>query len=76
MNGIILIVLGILITLFSFPRISSQIMARLFNEGFVTPKKIKPEDAEIIRHAGPHISIFAIGFILIFIGAILFVYSH
>lgn len=74
MNGIILIILGLIIIVFSYPKISNQIMSRLYNEGFVTPKRVKPENAEIIRYAGPQISLFAIGAILIFIGIILSVY--
>jgi hypothetical protein len=50
-------------------------MNRLFNEGLVTPQKPKPEKSEILKHAGPNLSLFIIGAILIFIGILLFVYS-
>lgn len=71
MNGIILIILGFLIILFSFPKIRRPIMARLMNEGIVTPESIKPEKVELIKYTGPSISIFGIGIILIIIGIIL-----
>ena len=71
MENLILIVLGVLIMLFSFPKIRIPIMARLFNERIVTPRVERPENSEIISHTGPNITLFAIGIILIFMGIIL-----
>lgn len=68
---LILIVLGIGFILFSFPQIRAPIMTRLFNEGFVTPKRVKSEEAEIIKFAGPNVSLLMIGVVLIIIGIIL-----
>lgn len=75
MSSIVLIAIGLLIIILSFPKVRLPLIARLYNEGFVTPRKVKPEDAEIIRYSGPQISLFAMGAILIFIGIILSVYS-
>ena len=69
-KSLILIVLGICIIIFSFPKIRIPIMARLFNEGIVAPRVEKPESAAIIKYTGANITLFAIGVILIFIGII------
>ena len=70
-TNVILIAVGGLIIIFSFPHVRMPIMARLFNEGMVTPKRVKPEDAEIIKNTGPSITLFAIGVILTLIGIII-----
>lgn len=70
-EGIILIVAGALVILFSHPRIGRPIVERLSNEGVVTPKLVKPEKAEIIKYAGPNLSLFVIGFVLIILGIII-----
>ena len=59
---------GIIIIFLAYPRFRGPILRRLFNEGIVTPKFAKPENAEIIKHIGPDGSLFAIGFILVVIG--------
>ena len=68
MERIAAIILGLSFIIFSYPQIRMPIMNRLFNEGYVTPKRVKPEDAEIIRYIGPSGSLFAIGFILLILG--------
>lgn len=67
----ILIIIGVLIVIFSFPRVRRPIMSRLFNEGVVTPKRVKPEDTQIIQNTGPSTSLFAIGIVLIIIGIVI-----
>ena len=42
-------------------------MSRLMNEGVVTPKIVKTEDAEIIKYAGPNLSLLFIGILLMII---------
>lgn len=74
MNGIILIIIGILICIFSHPKVSGPIIQRLLNEGLVNPKVYKPEDAEVIKHAGPNVSMFAIGIIFMLVGFLLAVF--
>ena len=71
MEKIILILLGLAMILLSSPNIRQPIMVRLFNEGIVTPKVIEPKEGEIIRNAGPNVSLFVIGIIFIIIGIIL-----
>ena len=66
----LLIIIGVLIIIFSYPRIRQPIMVRLFNEGVITPKIVKPEQAEIIKHTGPNLTLFLIGIIFIAIGII------
>lgn len=75
MNGIILIILGTLIIIFSQPKFRVPFMARLFNEGFVTPKLIRPEDAEIVKFTGANFSLLFIGTILILLGIIISIYE-
>jgi len=75
MKSLLLILVGLLIIIFSRPVFLRPLMNRLFNEGLVTPQKPKPEKSEILKHAGPNLSLFIIGAILIFIGILLFVYS-
>ncbi len=70
-EGIVLIILGAAITIFSHPKMTKPSMSRLFNEGLVTPRREKPEKTEVIKGAGPHLSLFIIGVILIILGAIL-----
>ena len=71
MDRLILITFGVLIILFSFPKIRLPIMNRLFNEGVVTPRRVPPEGSEIIKSTGPSISLFAIGVVLVIIGIII-----
>lgn len=71
MTGRIIFLLGLLIAIFSHPRVNRFFMSRLFNEGLVTPKTLKPEKAELIRFAGPNLSLFAIGLVLMLLGIIL-----
>ncbi|OGE84316.1 MAG: hypothetical protein A2846_02725 [Candidatus Doudnabacteria bacterium RIFCSPHIGHO2_01_FULL_49_9] len=71
MTGLVLIILGVLIIIFSFPKIRMPIMNRLFNEGYVTPQRIKPENAAIIAHTNSSITLLAIGVVLIIIGIII-----
>lgn len=69
--GWILFGLGMALAIFSHPKIRAPIMARLFNEGIIISQSAKPEKAEVIKYAGPNLSIFAIGFILMVIGIVL-----
>lgn len=70
-ESIIFFVAGTLIILLSHPRFTREAITRLFNEGIITPKKIKPEKSEVIKYAGPNLSLFLIGVILIIIGFLL-----
>ncbi len=63
-----LILLGLLIILLAFPQIREPLLARLYNEGLLTPRYVKPEKAELIKFAGPNLSLFLLGLILIIIG--------
>ena len=65
------ITLGIGMIALAFPNISHRIFARLFNEGFVTPKQVRPEDAEIIKYAGPNLSLLVLGAIIIIAGVVI-----
>lgn len=47
------------------------IMSRLFNEGLVTPRQVKPEKAEVVKYAGPNLSLFAIGIIFMILSLLL-----
>ena len=67
----LLIIVGIIIIILSHPKILQPFMTRLFNEGIITPQRVKREDAEIIQYAGPNISLFAIGVIFILIGILI-----
>lgn len=59
---------GLAIAVFSHPKVMRFFMARLINEGVITPRNVKPEDAEIIKYAGPHLSLLFIGILLMIIG--------
>lgn len=63
--------LGLLLVIFSHPKVMRFVMARLFNEGLVTPRQVRPEKAELIKFAGPNLSIFGAGIILMILGIIL-----
>jgi hypothetical protein len=67
----ILIIFGLLVCVSANPRLREPIVQRLINEGLVTPQRVKPEKAELIRFAGPNMSLFIIGAILIIIGIII-----
>lgn len=69
--SLLVFLLGLLLTLLSIPKVSNFILPRLINEGLLTPKEPKPEKAELIRYAGPRLSLFAVGIILMFLGIIL-----
>lgn len=69
--NLVIFFLGLLIAIFSYPKIMSKVMSRLFNEGLVTPRIVKPEKAEVIKFAGPNLSLFVIGIILMLIAIIL-----
>lgn len=57
--------------IFARPSISSKIMTGLFNEGFVTPKRVDLKKIEIVSGAGATFSIFFIGAFLFFVGLIM-----
>jgi len=63
--------IGLLLAILSHPKIKDKVFARLMNEGLVTPKQLPPEKSELIRFAGPNLSLLLIGVILMIIGAIL-----
>ncbi len=69
--SLVIFILGLLLVIFSHPKVMRFVMARLFNEGLVTPRRVAPEKAEIIRFAGPNLSLFLIGAILIVVGIIM-----
>lgn len=75
MSGAILIILGILIIIFSQPKFRAPLMARMFNEGFVTPKILKPDESEIVKNTGPQTSLLFIGIIFILLGFIISVWT-
>lgn len=69
--GIVLIFAGAVLAIFSHPRIGPPIVARLANEGIITPKLVKPEKAEILKYAGPRLSLFILGIIIIVFGILI-----
>ena len=68
--NVVVFVAGLLLAIFSHPKIMRFVMTRLFNEGLVVPKVIAPRKAELIRFAGPNLSLFTVGVILIIISAV------
>jgi len=70
MSSLILFITGLLLAIFSHPKIMGFVMTRLFNEGIVTQRKVQPEKAEIIKFAGPNLSLFFVG-VLLMIASIL-----
>jgi len=66
-----LFIIGLLLAIFSHPKVMRFVMTRLFNEGIVTPKNLSREKTEIIRFAGPNLSLFFIGAILMLIAIII-----
>ena len=62
--------IGLLLAIFAHPKIMNFIMTRLFNEGIVSQRRIPPEKTEIIKFAGPNLSLFFVG-VLLMITAIL-----
>ncbi|MDP3741278.1 MAG: hypothetical protein Q8R08_03030 [bacterium] len=69
--NLILFLIGLLLAIFSHPKIMRGVMSRLFNEGLVTPRAYKPEKIEVVKYAGPNLSLFAIGIILMVASLIL-----
>lgn len=67
----IVFLFGLLIAIFSHPKIMRYVMSRLFNEGLVTPRAYKPEKAEILKFAGPNLSLFGIGVLLMLLSFII-----
>ena len=67
----ILFFIGLLLTIFSHPKVLRFVMSRLFNEGLVTPRALKPEKAELVKYAGSNLSLFAIGVVLMLLSLIL-----
>jgi len=63
--------LGLLLAILSHPKILGPVVSRLANEGIVTQRPIPRRDAEVIKHAGPNLSLFFIGLILILLGIII-----
>lgn len=73
MNGtnLIIFLLGFAVAVFSHPRVMRFFMSRVINEGLVTPKIVKPENGEIVKYMGPHLSLLLIGCVLMLISVIL-----
>ena len=71
MSGLILFIAGLLLAIFSHPKIMGFVMTRLFNEGIVTQRKVQPEKAEIIKFAGPNLSLFFVGIIVMLLGILI-----
>ncbi len=69
--NLVIFLLGLLLVIFSHPKILRSTMSRLMNEGLVTPRVIKPEKAEVIKFAGPNLSLFAVGIVLMLLSIIL-----
>lgn len=59
-----LFLLGLALAIISHPKILNRVVARLFNEGLLTPRRYAPEKVELVRFAGPNLSLFALGIIL------------
>ncbi|KKW29311.1 MAG: hypothetical protein A3K06_03015 [Candidatus Doudnabacteria bacterium RIFCSPHIGHO2_01_52_17] len=59
--SILFFIIGIILLLLSHPKINRTVMARLYNEGWVTPQTPPPEKAEIVRDAGPRMSLVILG---------------
>ena len=66
--NVALFLLGLAIAVFAHPKVMRFFMTRLMNEGVITPKVVKPEDAELIKHAGPNLSLLFVGILLMIIG--------
>ncbi|MBI4050834.1 MAG: hypothetical protein HY396_02570 [Candidatus Doudnabacteria bacterium] len=69
--SLIVFLVGLLLAIFSHPKVTRFFMSRLFNEGVITPRRVSPEKAEMIKYAGPNLSLFAIGIILMMLAVIL-----
>lgn len=67
----IIFLAGLILVLFSHPKIMRTVMNRLFNEGLVTPRRLPPEKAELVRFLGPNLSLLFVGIILIILGLVL-----
>lgn len=74
MAGILLILLGLILAIMAHPKMKKKILPRLSNEGIVTIRPFHPKTDEIIKSGGPNLSVFATGFILIFIGLVIFLW--
>ncbi len=71
MERIVLLGIGVFLIIFSHPRIRRPVMLRLFNEGIVEPKIVKPEAAQIIKHTDGNLTLLLIGIAFIMIGIII-----
>lgn len=69
--SLIIFLIGLALCVFAHPKVKNFVMARLFNEAILTPKVVEPEKAEVIRFAGPNLSLLAIGVVLMLLGIIL-----
>lgn len=67
-EGLVLIIIGVGIAFLSHPRISQSFFSRLANEGLLTPRQLRPEKTELLKYAGPHLSLFFVGVVLVIIG--------
>ncbi len=69
--SLLFFIVGLLLAILSHPKIKDKVFGRLMNEGLLTPKQLPPEKSELIRFAGPNLSLFLIGIILMIVGAII-----
>jgi hypothetical protein len=63
--------IGLFLCIFSHPKVMGFVMKRLLNERLVPAKKVSREQGEIIRFAGPNLSLFFVGAILIVLSMVL-----
>ena len=69
--NLLIFLIGLAICILSHPKVLRPLMTRLFNEGIVSPKQVSAESAEVIKFAGPNISLFLIGIIIMLISFII-----
>ncbi len=69
--SLIFLILGLAFLLLAHPRLRLAIIGRLFNEGLITPQQRSPKKSELIRFAGPNISLFGLGMIFLLLSMII-----
>ena len=65
-----LIVVGAVLILISFPKIRASTLGRLQTAEILPKIKLKPRDQEIVSGAGPNLSLMIMGFVLMAVGVI------
>ena len=71
----VFMIAGSLAVLFSFPKIRLLTIGRLQRAGVVSKIKLKPKDRELFSGAGPNLSLFILGVMMIALGALELLYT-